>query len=336
MKAWLLTAALLSVAPGARAAEPPPPSASIDVVRDGDTADCAEASGLARAVEARLGRRVFGAFGKPDLRVYVRFERVVPKVFRAVLRLTDGAARELGRREISANARHCSALDASLALVIALLVDTAPVAPTASPAGPGATVPTPPRPEAPRPTPITLAPDTDAPREPWWFAVTLSGVAAFGVLPGSAFGGALGLGARPPRFRQIWASAELLPERTRGSAQRTALSLARFGLMLCPLELGTSALQGVACAGQRVGFVDADGSGFDVNQTTRQLSYELALEVAGSWRVLPPLFLRAAAGLEFPLLRPAYVSRPADGTRREWFQASPVAASARAGAGLEF
>jgi hypothetical protein len=52
-------------------------------------------------------------------------------------------------------------------------------------------------------------------------------------------------------------------------------------------------------------------------------------------RLVQSLFLKLAASAELPLARPAYISRSADGTRREWFQASPVAASARLGLGLE-
>ena len=339
MKAWLLAAALFGFPGRANAAEPRHANAGIDVERTAGSEECAEATALARAVEQRLGRDVFDAGPAPELHVRVRFERVGPRQFRAGLRLSDRDGHELGRREISATARHCSALDASLALVIALLVDAPPAAPTPSPAAPDppATAATPPPGEPrDRATPITLPADTFAPGEPWWFAVTLSGVAALGVLPGAAFGGAMSFGARPPRFPQIWVSAELLPERSLGSAPSTQLSLARFGLMLCPWELGTATVQAAACAGQRVGFVSAAGVGFDVNQSTRQLSYDLALELAGSWQFARPLFLRLAAGADVPLARPTYVSRSASGTRREWFQASPLSGSARLGVGLEF
>jgi hypothetical protein len=337
MKAWLLAAALFGFPAGANAAEPlRPPNASIEVERDAETQACAEAAQVARAVEERLGRPVFGVRSQVELHVRVRFEHEPPRSYRALLFLSDREGREVGQREISAKARHCSALDASLALVIALLVDTPPTPiPGPLPATPSAG-PRPPS-EAPRnrPTPIALPADTYAPREPWWFALTLSGVTAFGLLPGPAFGAALGFGARPPRFRQIWLSAELLPERRLGSGPSAELSLARFGLMLCPLELGRSALQGTACVGQRVGLVSAAGAGFDENQSTRQLAYDLALDLSGTQQLVHPLFLKLAASAELPLARPAYVSRSADGARREWFQASPVALSARLGVGLE-
>jgi hypothetical protein len=338
MKAWLLAAALFGFPAGASAAEPLRlPNASIEVERDAKTQACAEAADVARAVEERLGRPVFAVRSEAELHVRVRFEQERPRSFRALLFLSDRQGREVGQREISANARHCSALDASLALVIALLVDTPPTpVPSTPPATPDAGPPPPP-PEAPvnRPTPITLPADTYAPREPWWFALTLSGVTAFGLLPGPAFGAALGFGARPPRFRQIWFSAELLPNRRLGSGPSAELSLARVGLLLCPLELGGSALQGTACVGQRVGLASAAGTGFDENQSTRQLAYDLALELSGTQQLVHPLFVKLAASAEVPLARPAYVSRSADGTRREWFQASPVAMSARLGLGLE-
>jgi hypothetical protein len=338
MKAWLLAAALFGFPASASAAEPlRPPNTSIEVERDASTQACADAGQVTSAVEERLGRRVFGARSEVELHLRVRFEHEQPRSFRAALFLSDRTGHEVGRREISASARHCSALDASLALVIALLVDTPPVPPPPSspPVTPTAAPAPPPETPRERPTPITLPAETHAPREPWWFALTLSGASALGVLPGPAFGAALGFGARPPGFRQIWLSAERLPQRRLGSTPSTELSLTRFGLMLCPWELGSGALQGAACVGQRVGFVSAAGAGFDVNQSTRQLSYDLSVELAGTQELVSPLFLKLAASGELPLARPAYVSRSADGTRREWFQASPLAVSARLGLGLE-
>lgn len=340
MKAWLLAAALLGFPAGASAAEPlRSPNVSLEVERDPETQDCIETVQLGRAVEQRLGRDVFGVRAQAELHVRVRFERKRPGLFHAALWLSDRAGSEVGRREITANARHCSALDASLALVIALLVDTPPVPAPSPPVVSTEPAPlTPPVPTAaPREsaTPIRLPADTYAPREPWWFAVTLSGVTAFGLLPAPAFGAALALGVRPPHFSQFWVSAEVLPERRLGSTPSATLAMTRFGLMLCPWEFGMSALRGAACAGQRVGFVSAAGDGFDVNQSTRQLSYDLAVELGGTWHFTRPWFLRFAAAGELPLARPAYISRSADGTRRQWFQATPVAASARLGLGLE-
>lgn len=341
MKAWLLAAALFGFPAGANAAEPLRPlNASLEVERDAETQTCTETVQLGRAVEERLGRDVFGARAQSELHVRVRFERKRPGLFHAALWLSDRGGREVGRREISAKARHCSALDASLALVIALLVDTPPLpAPSPPPASSGtAPPPSSAAPEVPRerPTPLTLPADTYAPREPWWFAVTLSGVTAFGLIPSPAFGAAVALGVRAPHLPRFWISAETLPERRLGSAPSATLSLTRFGLMLCPWEAGMVALRGEACLGQRVGFVRAAGEGFDVNQSTLQLSYDLAFELGGTWHFTRPLFLKIAAAGEVPLARPAYISRSADGARRQWFQASPVAASARLGAGLEF
>ena len=85
-------------------------------------------------------------------------------------------------------ASHCSALDDSLALSVALLVDQPPdpeppASPT-EPAGPPALAP-PAAPPAPSklPTPITSPADVSAPREPWQLRFGVAVAAGWGVLP---------------------------------------------------------------------------------------------------------------------------------------------------------
>ena len=54
------------------------------------------------------------------------------------------------------------------------------------------------RPEPVRATPLELPRDTLAPREPWLFQLRLSGVVAWGLLPGTAFAPEFAVAARPP------------------------------------------------------------------------------------------------------------------------------------------
>ena len=319
MKAWLLATRVLGFPAGASAAEPLR-SPNVSSRWSGTQKRKSASRPRSRPSGGRATRREVLALERTaELHVRVRFERKRPGLFHAALWLSDRAGREVGRRELSAKARHCSALDASLALVVALLVDTPPVpAPSPPPASSGtAPLPSSAPPEGPRerPTPLTLPADTYAPREPWWFAVTLSGVTAFGLLPAPAFGAALALGVRPPHFSQFWVSAEVLPERRLGSTPSATLAMTRFGLMLCPWEFGVSALRGAACAGQRVGFVSAAGDGFDVNQSTRQLSYDLASSSA-ALGTSHAIVLAVRSRGRFPIARPAYISRSADGARR--------------------
>ena len=133
------------------------------------TASCIEKRELEVAVERRLRRKVFR---EPAGLVFdVRLARS-EQGWTAELVLFDAQGRELGRRALDTKARDCSALDASLALVVALLVDSPPEPPPpveTAPAGPPVTPPVPPTPP---PTRIELPKDTHAPREPWHFVPT--------------------------------------------------------------------------------------------------------------------------------------------------------------------
>src|SRR5688572_13338077 len=100
--------------------------ATLKLEKGAGTEQCIDAPELSSAVEARLGRRVFGVRTPADLDVRLRLERPGSNQWRGDLLLLDDAGNELGRREIVTKAKDCSALDASLALVVALLVDAPP------------------------------------------------------------------------------------------------------------------------------------------------------------------------------------------------------------------
>jgi hypothetical protein len=176
---------------------------------------CIEKAALASAVETRLGRRVFDVRRPPDLDVKVRLGRPRPNEWRAELVLLDLNGNELGRRELVTKARDCSALDASIALVLALLVDAPPNLPppepaaeSDSPAPPAEPAPAPPQP--PRPAaPLVLPSDTFAPREPGRVALSVSAATVVGVAPRPLFGAAVTLGFRPPRLLGFRVSGEL-------------------------------------------------------------------------------------------------------------------------------
>lgn len=113
---------------------------------------CIDAASLARAVEGRLGRHVFGI--TPQYRIDGVLEAGASPKWKAVLTVIDSGGGIAGSRDVTSNAADCHDLDQNLAFVIAVMID-----PKAKPAGaaPGAVTdlaPPPPATDAPRARPI--------------------------------------------------------------------------------------------------------------------------------------------------------------------------------------
>ena len=135
---------------------------------------CVGAAGLAEAVEKKLGRALFGA--QPDLRIEGWLRADGPRRWRARLTLVDAEGTVKGSREVTQEGSSCRAIDESLTLVAAVMIDPAAAmkgsAPAPAPAppaaeapwaeGPGRVEPPPPSSDAP-PLIIPRLP----PREQW-------------------------------------------------------------------------------------------------------------------------------------------------------------------------
>src|SRR6186713_2884796 len=107
--------------------------ARLELAANDETRGCMGKRELEKAVERRLKRQVFRE--PAELLVEVRFART-ESGWSAALVLFDDERRELGRRALDTAAADCSALDASLALVVALLVDSPPEPPPPLPPPP--------------------------------------------------------------------------------------------------------------------------------------------------------------------------------------------------------
>lgn len=332
MRAWF--AGLLLLAAGRASAQPAHLTATLDVKRSPGAEQCIDAPALAKAVEVRLGRTVFGG-ASPELRVIVTLERLPDGAWGAQLLLEDAKGQALGRRELGTAEASCSALDPSLALVVALLVDAPPTPVAPPPPPPDATAPAPPPPPPPPPpTRIRIPAPPPPPEEPWQLGVAASAVAGFGWLPSIAPGASVALSAEAPHVPELVVFAQgFLPRRTaRSDGRDVELSLLRLGFSVCPaLYRGETARVGV-CAGQTVGRVRAQAFGFDDNRQTSDLTY--AVEVGGLLRLslFGPLVFRAFAGVEAPITRNVYVGGP---ERLVLFRSSPVAARGEMGLGAE-
>jgi len=273
----------------------------------------------------------------------------------ASLTMRDGAGAFLGRRSLVTEAADCSALDDSLALVVALLVDSppAPVAEdsealpthdapqTAPPTAEQKSVPgEPPAPPAAAEnaskevahedaSAIRLPRDTHAPREPWRIQLAAEGVGAIGILPGFAPGIELGVGAKAPSLPELRLFAGWYGPREQRRAEQDAG--ARFdalylGFEVCPFEAAHGIIEWTICAGQSVGRLRAAAFGFDENSTSDHLTYALLargavqLELSSHWAV------RFGARAEVPLVRGVFRYGTPDGGQQDLYQPSPVAA----------
>ena len=298
------------------------------------TEACMSAAQLQRGVEKRLKRQVFVDAARASLRLAVIFSKTgADTEARIELASIDGTPR--GTRSL-VTPSHCSALDDSLALSVALLVDQPPdpepeaappiaTAPTGEPpAATPATPIAPPRAARP-PTPITIPADVVAAREPWHARFGAVAAAAFGVLPGIRPALALYLKLVPPHLLPILLQGESFWP---AKAQRDESSGARFhlfraGLALCPALYDSPAFSSSLCFGQKVGWLTVEGYGFDHDRQERRLSFALSAGGEGRLRLFAPVSLRGYVGAEVPLARDRFTSGGRNPVKL--FEPSPVA-----------
>lgn len=331
----------------ARAADAPRSAARLELVKGEGTEQCIAERALLRAVEFRLHRRAFRQDALATLYLRLAILRQ-SRGWSAEITVHDGSGVFLGRRSIETEAPHCSALDDSLALVVALLVDAPPAAPISADVGerPAAAsnesattdptrassgqVPSGTRSTATNQrSSIRLPRDTPAQREPWHFDLSAAATAAVGLLPGLAAGGELGLAGKAPRLPEVRLFAGVYAEREQ---QRAGLdSGARFhfahvGLELCPWDYALGGAQWFGCAGQSLGRLRVAAFGFDKNTTTSRLTYAVVAQTGLRFPIAGALSGRVGVRAEVPLQRGIFSYGARDGSERELFETKPVTA----------
>lgn len=301
--------------------------AVLSVERGPGAEACMDEAKLARGVERRLKRRVFVSADQADLRFRVAFEARGDQIeARIELSNRDGTPR--GTRSLVTTG-HCSKLDDSLALSVALLVDEPP---EPEPPPPHAASPAPAAAPAPPPPRVLEIPaDVAAPREPWHLGVIAAAKGAWGLLPGVRPGAMLGVRVLPPKLPSLLLQGEAFWPAT---AERDAQSGARFrlvrgGLAVCPeLSAGTRASVGI-CVGQQVGWISADGYGFDHDAKQGRLTYAFVAGGEARLRLFTPVSLRGALAAELPVVRDRFAS--AGRNAKELFRPAFVAISGEVG-----
>ena len=294
--AGLSASALVAAQPSP---EPAPALLALDYERAAGAGHCLEPAALARAVEQRLGRTVFVPRARAELQVRVRAERAA-RGFRIDTELFDREGHSLGKRHLRTRARHCSALDDSLALVVSLAVDVA-ASPEPEPAAPEAAPPAPVALE----TPIEVPASTHAPRASWQLAPALGVLVAGGLLPGVGLGGAFELELRPPAFWALWLRAALWQPRRIGGEQGVQLSAQTLELGVCPWFFELAGIESRLCAEQWIGRVAMQGFGFDRDQSGSGASFALGATESlrqhfGAW------FISVSGSLLAPLVQRRY------------------------------
>jgi hypothetical protein len=290
------------------APEPAPALLALDYQRAAGASHCLAPAALARAVEQRLGRRVFVPRAQAELQAHVRAARAAHG-FRIDVELFDGEGHSLGKRHLSTRARHCSALDDSLALVVSLAVDVA--VDVAPPAAPEAVAPDA-APQRVEPTalvaletPIDVPAGTYAPRASWQLAPALGVLAAGGLLPGVGLGGAFEIELRPPAFWALWLRAALWQPRRIGAGQGVELSAQTLELGVCPWWFELAGVESRSCAEQLIGRMAMQGFGFDRDQSGSGASFALGVTESlrrhfGDW------FISVSGSLLAPLVQRRY------------------------------
>jgi hypothetical protein len=324
-------------------AQPLGPRAVLRVERGLGAESCVGAKDLEHAVELRLSRPVFDTGGAVNLQVSVTFARRDRRGYQALVVLADERGAELGRREIETSAPHCSSLDDSLALIVALLVESPEAQAHASstpaaPPHPTEAKPAPAQPSTAPPGRLVIPADTLARREPFRVDVAAAAAAVVGELPGVAPGVALVLGIRPPHFIELRLRPSWLPgSEALGSppGRGAHFSLLEVALTACPLEQELGSVRFSGCVGQSIGRVRARAFGFARSQRADALVFGLGAEAGVFWKLAPPVAALLGLAIFAPVERNAYVARTVDGSERSLFRASPVTATALGGIGVE-
>jgi hypothetical protein len=286
-------------------------------------------------VERQLGRAAIVSAAQADLAIEGRVEKAAHG-FRASVTLTNAHGETLGTRELETANADCRALDGSLALVIALLIDPD--------AALGARPPTPPA-----PAPVVVrerifvpAPPQPAPTRPWGMSMSLGPSFAAGLLPKIGVGVAVRAELDPPAFVPIeggvnvWLDAHV--DAPGAPSRGATLSLAYGYLGACPLAYRTGRARVEACADLAAGAIQSTGHGFRTTNAVGQESPVVQAMLAGRTRVrlVGPLELGVALGMIIPFTRPAFYYLDPTSAQEELFRVSAVAAIADATLSLAF
>jgi hypothetical protein len=253
---------------------------------------CMTREQLAQAVEQQVGGSLFVAREPFDLRIHASITRR-DGLYVANVQALSPAGDVLGERELTRTDADCHELDASISLIVALLVDQA-----SEPA---------------------LDEAHTAARRRWSFAA--SGQLQSGLLPRLNMGFGSALGVRVTHGLRLALTSMFAPSRSQRDALRRGVDARAWslGAALCPLLYAwTDRALLEACATTELGALHAQPLGLlDAAASRRALAQE-KLELTLTWRVWSGLGLRLGGGGVLAFTRPGFsYASSADGMHRE-------------------
>ena len=299
-RALLLLAAI--VLPSAALAEGE--HVALDWARADGAEACEDAAALSRAVHGVLGRSAFGPREGARAIVHGRIERA-PKGWIAHFVLSDLDGRVLGTRDLDTEEADCRRFDESLALVLALAVDSLGATPTD-------VLHDPPAPPSP-------------PARTWRAEVGALAAGSYGLLPG--FAGAVGVRAavEPAGFWPIGVDARFwLPSSAEDRGRGASFSAWEVGLDLCA-PIVRAVVEPRICGGFQVGQLRGEGYGLPIATASSAWLASFRLEATPLIHLGERFALAPSVGVAIPVIRDRfYFTEGADPTRRVLHQ--PLAA----------
>jgi hypothetical protein len=316
--------AALLAAPPVRADDRP---AAVAIVwqRGPAATACAGADQLAGAVRGQLRRNRLAPTAGADADAVIRgrTERRPGGGWRAVIRVTRPGGELLGRRQLTEPGPDCRRLDRALAVVLAMIVDSALVAPPPQPARDG---------ERPR-----LRDRSAGPAPSWRFAIGIAVQGELGRLPGSPLGGALVGRIEPPAVWPVELSVDGWRRATADAGGgRAELDYRSASAQLCPLSWRPGAVGLEGCAGGQLGLIRARGAGFVDNRDRRELVVDGRADLRFELRPGRRWFARIALSGWLALSRPGFSYRAVDGSTVSLYDPAIVAAGGQIAVGARF
>jgi hypothetical protein len=313
---WLLGAMVLSCSATAECSD-----FARAYIWTADTAgsDCSTELQLKAAVSRQLHREVFEQLANADLIARIVFAQTAGG-WSAEVHLTTTSGQDLGQRRISSHAAQCSALNDSLALVVALMVDltrseVAARAAAFSPA-PAADVHG-------RTSQSQRAENQSNNRRA---VVTLRGILEDGQLPRLGWGGSLSTEIMwsSRLSTELSVSALTAHALEDGVAAEARFSLYRMELGFCLAAADRTFGSLHICAGPEVGLMRALGSGYLANRTTASPLINPFVKAMSAWWLTSNLGLQFGLGMAVPLIRDRYYAVRADGSEALLFKPAIV------------
>jgi hypothetical protein len=289
---------------------------SLSWARLREAESCISAVELARGVEARLGRPVFGALAQTDVAIEGSIWRGQSDArFHALLSVVDEGGRRTGFRELVDDGPNCRDLDEAIVLALSLMID--PKAAFTAESVPPAAKRTPDR---------ARKPDAGARQRAGsgWAGSSAFGYGLFfGVLPRVAHGIWLRVSLEPPGVWPVHLWASYLPSQITTITDTTSVAFSRasLGLATCPLSAHGARLGYALCAGAEAGSLASAGVGRSGLVDQRRLIVDAMLGGQVDLALTSHVSAMLASGALLHFYRDTFEYRSNDGTSSEVFRA---------------